>query len=106
MNRSSCAMRTLALLAALTITACDSPAALAPTAAPPPTAVATSTPTVVPSPIPTAAPLPTAAVEQRSETAPGQPIASDTWTAGAKLGVGTAFTYDQPPGDANPSRVW
>jgi glucoamylase len=30
----------------------------------------------------------------------------DTWTSGAKLGVGTAFTYDGPPGDANPSRVW
>jgi glucoamylase len=99
-------MRALALLAALTIAACESQPAVAPTAAPPPTAAPTSTPTVVPSPVPTAAPLPSAAVEQRGETAPGEPIASDTWTGGAKLGVGTAFTYDQPPGDANPSRVW
>ena len=30
----------------------------------------------------------------------------DFWTPGNKQGVGTAFTYDQPAGDANPSRVW
>jgi glucoamylase len=30
----------------------------------------------------------------------------DVWTPGNKQGVGTAFTYDQPAGDANPSRVW
>ena len=36
----------------------------------------------------------------------GSPLDRDNWTAGAKQGVGTAFTYDQPAGDANPSRVW
>jgi glucoamylase len=30
----------------------------------------------------------------------------DSWVPGNKQGVGTAFTYDQQPGDANPSRVW
>lgn len=28
------------------------------------------------------------------------------WMPGNKLGVGTAFTYEAPPGAANPSRVW
>jgi glucoamylase len=30
----------------------------------------------------------------------------DSWTTGAKQGFGTAFTYDQPAGAANPARVW
>jgi glucoamylase len=105
-NRFGYVIRALVLLAALSIAACENQAAVAPTPAPPPTAAATSAPTVAPSPVPTAAPLPTAAVEQRGDTAPGEPIDADNWTSGAKLGVGTAFTYDQPAGDANPSRVW
>jgi glucoamylase len=105
-NRSSYAIRALALLAALALAACETQAAVAPTAAPSPTVAATSAPTDVPSPVPTAAPLPTTAVEQRGDSAPGEPVASDTWTSGIKLGVGTAFTYNQPPGDANPSRIW
>jgi glucoamylase len=94
--------RTLALLAALLLAACESQGAVAPTAALRPTLA----PTTAPSSVPTAAPPPTAAVEQRGEVAPGEPATADTWTSGVKLGVGTAFTYDQPPGDANPSRVW
>jgi glucoamylase len=105
-NRSPSATRALALLAALLLAACESRAAVAPTAAPPPTTAPTSAPTAAPSPVPTAAPQPTAAVEQRGGAAPGEPAGADTWTGGAKLGVGTAFTYDQPPGDVNPSRVW
>jgi glucoamylase len=96
------AIRALACLAALLLVACESQAAVVPTFVPPPT----SAPTTTPSPVPTAAPQPTAPVEQRGDAAPGQPIAADTWTGGAKLGVGTAFTYDQPPGETNPSRVW
>ncbi|HWQ13463.1 MAG TPA: glycoside hydrolase family 15 protein [Roseiflexaceae bacterium] len=74
-------------------------------------------PTVAASPAaPTAAPPtdsapgtpapPTAAVEPAGAVAPGVPLAADTWTPGIKLGVGTAYTYDQPPGASNPSRVW
>jgi glucoamylase len=93
---------TLALLSALLLAACTSaPAAVAPASAPP-----TSAPTALPSPLPTALAQPTAIVAQRGGAAPGAPERSDTWTSGAKLGVGTAFTYDQPPGDANSSRVW
>jgi glucoamylase len=104
-NRFPYAIRALALLAALALAACEGQAS-APSVAPLPSAVAPHTPTVAPSPVPTAAPLPTTAVEQRGDAAPGEPPAADNWTGGAKLGVGTAFTYDQPPGDANPSRVW
>src|SRR6185295_3004399 len=57
-------------------------------------------------PLATAAPQPTADVAQRGAAAPGKPRDVDVWTTGAKQGVGTAFTYDQPAGDANPSRVW
>src|SRR6185295_2820960 len=59
-----------------------------------------------PRPLATAAPQPTADVAQRADAAPGTPRDVDVWTTGAKQGVGTAFTYDQPAGDANPSRVW
>ncbi|MEW6232190.1 MAG: glycoside hydrolase family 15 protein [Chloroflexota bacterium] len=37
--------------------------------------------------------------------APGTPTLGDTWTTGAKMGIGTAYTYDFPPPD-NPSKVW
>lgn len=105
MNQPPWIARALALLAALLLAACQSQPAVAPTAVS--LSTASTHPTgVAPSPVPTAAPLPTTAVEQRSNAAPGEPPTSDTWTSGAKLGVGTAFTYDQPPGDANPSRVW
>jgi glucoamylase len=89
----------LPLLAALLLGACDGPAAVAPTAAPPAS-------TVAPRPLATAAPQPTADVAQRGNAAPGKPHDADVWTTGAKQAVGTAFTYDQPAGDANPSRVW
>jgi glucoamylase len=105
-NRFAYLIRVLALLVTLILAACESQATVAPTAAPLPTVAPTSAPTIAPSPVPPAAPLPTAAVEQRGDAAPGEPVTADTWTSGAKLGVGTAFTYDQPPGDANPSRVW
>ncbi len=104
MNRSPQATCAFALLTALLLAACES--AVAPTTAPQPTVAPVSAPTMAPSPVPTAAPLPTVAVEQRGDAAPGEPAVADTWTSGAKLGVGTAFTYDQPPGDANPSRIW
>jgi glucoamylase len=51
-------------------------------------------------------PAPTAAAEVVPGAAPDEPLAFDNWTPGTKLGVGTAYTYDQPPGEANPSRVW
>lgn len=89
---------TLLWLAAL-LSACASAAAptiptVVPTAAPQPTAQP-----------PTAAPQPTAAPPSSGD-APGRPFGLDVWTPGNKQAVGTAFTYDQPPGDANPSRVW
>lgn len=40
------------------------------------------------------------------DVAPGEPVKIDSWVPGDKQGVGTAFTYDAPAGDANPSRVW
>jgi len=97
------ALRPIAVLALLVVllAACESQTAIVPTPLPP-----TSAPTVPPSPLPTAVAQPTAVVGQRGDAAPGAPIAADTWTSGAKQGVGTAFTYDQPAGAANPSRVW
>ena len=89
---------TLLWLAAL-LSACAS--AAAPT-------IPTVVPTVAPQPTaqpPTAAPQPTAAPPSSGD-APGRPFGLDVWTPGNKQAVGTAFTYDQPPGDANPSRVW
>lgn len=76
------------------------------TSAGPPTPAAPA-PTVRPTaaPVPTAAPQPTAALPQ-SQAAPGRPLGLDVWTPGNKQGVGTAFTYGQPPGADNPSRVW
>ncbi len=95
--------RTLAaLLLAALISACSSTQGATPTALPAPTTVLSHTPP------PTVAP----AVAQPTTTllpvgaAPDQPIRVDSWTPGNKQGVGTAFTYDQPAGDANPSRVW
>src|SRR5262245_51609951 len=60
---------------------------------------------------PTSTPLPTALAQPTSAlppngAAPKQPVGLDVWMPGNKQGVGTAFTYDQPPGEANPSRVW
>jgi glucoamylase len=95
--------RTLAaLLLAALISACSPAESVIPTALPTPTIA------LRPTPQPTTAP----AVAQPTTTlppagaAPGQPIGLDVWTPGNKQGVGTAFTYDQPAGDANPSRVW
>src|SRR6266511_2185660 len=95
--------RTLAaLLLAALISACSSTQGATPTALPAPMTV------LSPTPPPTVAP----AVAQPTTTllpvgaAPDQPIRVDSWTPGNKQGVGTAFTYDQPAGDANPSRVW
>jgi glucoamylase len=92
------------LLAAL-ISACSPTESAIPTAAP-----ASFAPTVAPSsfPAPTTAPAvpqPTSLLPP-SGSAPDRPIERDVWTPGNKQGVGTAFTYDQPAGDANPSRVW
>src|SRR3954451_15805686 len=91
-----------ALLLAAVMSACSPLESAAPTAAP--------TPAIAPSP----APQPTAAPAAAQPTttlplagaAPGKPIGLDVWMPGNKQGVGTAFTYDQPAGDANPSRVW
>src|SRR5215211_4677940 len=71
-------------------------------------------PTAPPAPAarpPTSTPLPTALAQPTSAlppngAAPAQPVGLDVWMPGNKQGVGTAFTYDQPPGEANPSRVW
>jgi glucoamylase len=97
-KRATRAFFVLALLAAL-LAACESPSAIAP-------AAPTSAPHPTATPPPTAAPQPTAAVAERGAAALDKPAGIDTWTSGAKLGVGTAFTYDKPAGDANPSRVW
>lgn len=53
-----------------------------------------------------ALPANTASASAPAGAAPGRPIGLDVWTPGDKQAVGTAFTYDQPPGPANPSRVW
>ena len=68
-------------------------------------------PAAIASPSPTSAPLPTALAQPTSAlppngAAPERPVGLDVWMPGNKQGVGTAFTYDQPPGEANPSRVW
>lgn len=101
--------RTWALLAAATLllSGCSAPESAQPTAPPAPASApaATAPPATLP-PLPTAAPQPTLALAQAGGPAPEQPIPLDLWTPGDKDGVGTAFTYDQPPGDANPSRVW
>src|SRR5205809_4254408 len=100
MPRSS---RTLAaLLLAALISACSPTESAIPTVLPAPTIAPRSTPQ------PTAAPAaaqPTTTLSP-AEAAPGKPIGLDVWMPGNKQGVGTAFTYDQPAGDANPSRVW
>src|SRR5262249_4516645 len=62
-------------------------------------------------PPPTSAPLPTALAQPTSSlppngAAPERPVGLGVWMPGNKQGVGPAFTYDQPPGAANPSRVW
>jgi len=91
-----------ALLLAALIGACSPPESAVPTVAPAPTLAPT------PTPQPTAAPAaaqPTTTLAQAG-AAPDAPIGQDVWTPGNKQGVGTAFTYDQPAGDANPSRVW
>jgi len=67
-------------------------------------------PTAVASPAPrgpTGAPAaPSGSTPVPPGAAPGQPLRTDTWTPGDKSAVGTAYTYDQPSGEANPSRVW
>jgi glucoamylase len=91
-----------ALLLAALIGACSSPASVAPSAAPAPSSAPSS------APAPTAAPAeaqPTTTLPQAG-AAPDKPIGLDVWMPGNKQGVGTAYTYDQPAGDANPSRVW
>jgi glucoamylase len=91
-----------ALLLAALISACS------PTESAIPTAMPASTIALSPTPQPTAAPAaaqPTTILPPAG-SAPDQPIGLDVWTPGNKQGVGTAFTYDQPAGDANPSRVW
>src|SRR6266540_4369688 len=65
----------------------------------------TVTPPPTSTPLPTAVAQPTSALPQNG-AAPGRPVGLDVWMPGNKQGVGTAFTYDQPPGDTNPSRVW
>jgi glucoamylase len=69
--------------------------------APPSTTAAPATS----APGPTALGQPTSALPQNG-AAPARPVGLDVWMPGNKQGVGTAFTYDQPPGEANPSRVW
>jgi len=94
-------LASLALLAILVVSC--SPfdrSAQAPTAVP-----ATATPRPTTTPLPTALAQPTSALPA-TDAAPKQPVGLDVWTPGNKQGVGTAFTYDQPPGEANPSRVW
>src|SRR5215207_178226 len=91
-----------ALLLAAVIGACSPVERALPTESP--------APTLAPSPTlpPTAAPAvaqPTTTLPQAG-AAPDQPIGVDAWVPGNKQGVGTAFTYDQPAGEANPSRVW
>jgi glucoamylase len=104
------------LLAAL-ISSCSGPesavptAPAAPTIAPLPTVDAHLATTAPPNseapgkPIDTVAAQPATSLPANGE-APGKPIDLDVWSPGNKQGVGTAFTYDQPAGDANPSRVW
>src|SRR5689334_22222568 len=91
-----------ALLLATLVGACSMPLSTPPTVAPAPTLAPS------PTPRPTTAPAlaqPTTTLAQ-SGAAPSEPIGQDSWVPGNKQGVGTAFTYDQPAGDANPSRVW
>mgnify|MGYP001035879181 CR=1 FL=1 len=102
------------VIVAMMLAACASPEAVVPTATPPlgaPPSTAPATPTLPPSPQPSptsepnSPPQPTRATEA-GDVAPGMSQALDFWTSGTKLAAGTAFTYDQPPGPENPSRVW
>lgn len=96
MKRITAAASAPLLAAAMLLGACDStPQAALPTPIQPASAPSVAT-----------APQPTPAIEQVVSAAPGTPIAQDNWVPGARHGVGTAFTYDQPPGKGNPSRVW
>jgi glucoamylase len=61
--------------------------------------------TAVPATPPPAVVQPTSALPAGG-AAPGDPPARDSWMPGDKQAFGTAFTYDQAPGKANPSRVW
>ena len=81
---------------AAVLAACASAPASAPTGAPAPTAR--------PAAVPTAAAQPTR--QPASQAAPGTPPATGMGVPGGRLGIGTAYTYDAPPGAANPSRVW
>src|SRR5690242_10514313 len=98
-------MLTALILAAL-IGACSPAESATPTAP--------SSANLLPTIAPSSAPLPTAAPAAAQPTttlppagsAPDQPIGVDSWMPGNKQGVGTAFTYDQPAGETNPSRVW
>ncbi len=59
-----------------------------------------------PTATPASTPVPTTALRSSAAPTPtGQYAKASTWTTGAKIGVGTAFTYDQPAG-SNSSRVW
>lgn len=100
------------LLVALLLAACSGPQASVPTppaatSAPAPTSAPTTVPTAAPTSAPTAvAATPTVAPTLAPGVVPDRPFRIDVWTPGDKDAVGTAYTYDQPPGDANPSRVW
>ena len=95
--------RCAVVLLVLAILGC-SPLDRAPQVTIAPTALAAA-PTPTSAPQPTAPAQPTTVLPQ-NDAPSGRPVGLDVWTPGNKLGVGTAFTYDQPPGDANPSRVW
>src|SRR5262245_4380408 len=71
-----------------------------------PTPTVAPAPTLAPSPSAQPSPAPAAAQPTTSlppaGSAPDRPISVDSWVPGDKQGIGTAFTYDQPAGDANP----
>ena len=101
-----------ALLLVSCLTACQGPTPTPiPGATPAPAASATPTAAVAVQIIPprNTPPLPTSVVPQPTGPAPEPKAiarAPGTWSSGSRQGVGTAFTYDAPISQTNPSRVW
>ena len=110
-QRKGAPRQLLSLLLLAWLTACQGPAPL-PTPAATPTPIVTlasATPVQIIPPPGTPAPLPASSVPQPTGPAPEPPSqarAPGNWSSGSRQGIGTAFTYDAPISQTNPSRVW
>ncbi|MFZ1475944.1 MAG: glycoside hydrolase family 15 protein [Anaerolineae bacterium] len=99
------------LLLAFWLTACQGPTPIPTPAAAltPMITLAPATPVLVIPSRNTPAPAPTSAVPRPTGPAPepeSRARAPGNWSSGSRQGIGTAFTYDAPISQTNPSRVW